>query len=149
MQDPRERSLEMKQVIAREVKGLVDAGTFQIILREDIHADANMLSGRFVLAIKSTKDGEVKYKVRFVIGGHRDKLKHVMVHHTATVQPQPIRPLLAPTVARGFDIWTFDVTKAYFKSSAPLLRDIFISKAIPEFNLKPGNETNQTALRIV
>ena len=60
----------------------------------------------------------------------------MMVHNSATLQPQSIRLLLALAVAHGFNIWTSDVTQAYLQSAVPLVRDIFITKDITEFNLE-------------
>lgn len=60
LQDPRAKSPEMKAAIAKKVKGLMDTGTFKVILQEKIPPDANFLPGSFFLAIKSTKDSEVK-----------------------------------------------------------------------------------------
>jgi len=83
--DPRVASPSMQAARLKEVRNLINRGTFKIILREDIPKDANVLPGRFVLAIKSTEDGEVKYKARYVLGGHRDKLKRMMVHSSQTL----------------------------------------------------------------
>ena len=46
----------------KEIRNLLDRGTFKDILREDIPSDGNVLPGRFDLAIKSTEDGEIKFK---------------------------------------------------------------------------------------
>ena len=51
----------MKAAVEKEVDGLLKAGTFKVILREDVKPDASILPGRFVLSIKSTKDDETKY----------------------------------------------------------------------------------------
>lgn len=87
----------MTDAIRALVKGLLQRGTFKIILREEIPPDGNVMPGRFFLAIKSTEDGEVKFKERYVIGGHREKQKNVMVHTSRTMQPASIRLLLALT----------------------------------------------------
>ena len=60
--DPRASSTEMSEAKRKEIKGLLDRGTFRIILGEDIPPDGNVLPGRFVLAVKSTEDGQVKFK---------------------------------------------------------------------------------------
>lgn len=41
----------MRAAIAKEVKGLMDASTFKIVLREEAPPDEIILPGRFVLAI--------------------------------------------------------------------------------------------------
>ena len=135
--DPRCRSEMMSEVKKREIQGLLNRGTFKIIMREDIPHNANVLPGRFVLAIKSTEDGEIKYKARFVMGGHRDKFKHLMVHNSSTLQSHSVRLLLTMAHAHDFIIWTADITQAYLQSTDPLLRDIYIRKVDPEFELAP------------
>ena len=62
-----------------------------------------------MFALKSLLDGEMKYKARYVIGGHRDKMKDWMVHSTTTLQPQSVSFLLALAGTFGFDLWTADI----------------------------------------
>lgn len=135
--DPRSKNRELSEIIKEEVRGLSDRGTFKVTLHEEVPTDSNVLPGRFVLAIKSTEDGEVKYKARFVTDGHRDKQKHLMVHNSANLQPQSIRVFLALARASDFQVWTSDVTKAYLQSTDSLIRDMFIKKQIPKFELAP------------
>ena len=78
--DPRSQTPEMQKAKLDEIRNLMKRGTFKVVLKEDIPDDANVLPGRFVLALKSDIDGKIIHKARFVIGGHRDKLKNFMVH---------------------------------------------------------------------
>ena len=83
--DPRVNSPQMRQAVLDEVKDLLRRGTFKVILKGELPDGANALTARFVLAIKSSTDGKVKYKARYVIGAHRDILKYFMVHGAQTV----------------------------------------------------------------
>ena len=50
----------MDETKKREINGLHERGTFEIILSEGIPENADVLPDRFVLAIKSTEDGLTK-----------------------------------------------------------------------------------------
>lgn len=106
-----------------------------MIPKEYITPDGNFLPGRLVLAIKSTIDGKIKYKGRYVIRGHRDKLKNMLMHSSCTLQPQSFRLLLTLATISGFDICTADIKQAYFEGSEPLSREVFIKNPAPETGL--------------
>ena len=76
----RAMSPEIHEAKMKEVRDLLHRGTICVTLKEELRDGANALTVRFVLAIKSNVGGEIKCKARYVIGGHRDKLKHFMVH---------------------------------------------------------------------
>ena len=78
--DPRAMSREMQQAMMNEVRDHLQRGTFKVLLREELPDGSNALTARFVLSIKSNSDGKIKCKARYVVGGHRDRLRHYMVH---------------------------------------------------------------------
>ncbi len=133
--DVRCTSPEMKKAKLEEIHNLIKRGTFKAILKEDVPKDGNVLPGRFVLAIKSSIDGKIKCKARFVIGGHRDKLKKFMVHSSSTLQPHSNRLLLTMSLIFKFKIWTSDVRQAYLQSLIELNRDIYLKNLPEEFDL--------------
>ncbi len=89
----------------KEIKGLLERGTFEIIFKREVPSGAHLLPARFVFAIMSTLDGEIKFKARYVICGNRDRLKDMIVHSTQTIQASSTRLLLslASTLARCMD----------------------------------------------
>lgn len=72
--DRRVSPTEMKQAIMEEMRHLLLRATFKVILKKELPDGANALTDRFMLAIKSNTDSQVKYKARYVIGGHWEKI---------------------------------------------------------------------------
>ena len=65
--DPRAKDPRMKEEIAAKIRDLVCRGPFKVVLRAEIPPSANVLTARYVLAIKHNITGEVKFKARYVI----------------------------------------------------------------------------------
>ena len=135
--DPRSSSSRMTDAKRAEIKGLLERGTFKVILREEIPPNGNVLPGRFVLSLKSTEDGEERFMARYVVGGHRDRHKSFMVHTSQTLQLASIRLMLAFASIFDFDVWISDVRQAYLQSEEPLSKAIYIDRPCPEFSLNP------------
>lgn len=78
----------------------------------------------FVFALKHAETGDVKYKARFVLGGHRDKEKSRMVHTASTLSHSSVRLILALAAIFGFSVWsrTYD---RHFYSRLQNLRETF------------------------
>ena len=79
-----------------------------MIRKSELPPDGNAHTARFVLAIKSTEEGQVRLKARYEIGGHRNKLKQYIVHGAPPLQASSVRLLLALASAPEFGIWSSD-----------------------------------------
>ncbi len=125
----------MREARRTEIKDLLDRWAFNVILREEVPDGSNVLAARFLLTIKSTEDGKINYEAKYVVGAHRDRLKHL--HSSQTLQPSSTRLLLAFFGILGFDVWTATVTQAYLQSAEPLMRDGFLKTPALEFEIDP------------
>lgn len=51
-------SQKFSEAKRKEIKGLVEKGTWKIVLKEEVSKDANILNGRFVFTIKNVNTKE-------------------------------------------------------------------------------------------
>lgn len=123
--DPRYSSPEMLEATRAEMVNLIKRGTFSLVVLPDDHRE-NVIPTKFVLALKHTTTGEITHKARFVLGGHRDRMKSSMVHTASTMTQTSVRLLLALAAAFNLDVWTEDVQQAFLQSASNLQPRIFI-----------------------
>ena len=130
--DPREALFD--EAKKKEIQGLVEKGTWKVILKSEMSPNPNILGGRFVLAIKDAGTDKEKWKARFVVQGHRDKYKTSLVHDSPTARQHSTRIIVGLAAIFGFRLFSTDVTQAYLQSSTDLLRDVYM-KPTKEFHL--------------
>lgn len=119
IQDP-----EFVEAKRNEILGLIDKGTFRLVLREEAGPSRNVMPSRYVLDLKH-ENSNTRYKARFVLGSHRDRDKHSIVHNSSTLRHYSIRMIMALATILGFDIWSADVTQAYLRAVCRLQRKVF------------------------
>lgn len=85
LNEPQDHMKEASEAKPSEIQNLLSRGTCKISLKEGIRLNGNILPGHYVLALKTTVVGTVKHKARFVICGHRGKLKKFMVPSLQTL----------------------------------------------------------------
>lgn len=119
---------------AKEIVELLDRGAFRVVLKEDLDDGANILGGRFVLTIKHKNTDQEIFKARFVVQGHLDREKELLVHASTTVGQQAIRLLVSLATIFGFKLWSEDMTLAYIQGADKILRKVYL-RGKPEFQL--------------
>lgn len=88
------------------------------------------------MTIKDGGTNRKVWKARFVVQGHRDKMKNSLVHDILVSRQYSVKILVELASSLGFQIFSTDVTQAYLQSSESLQRDIYI-RPPPELSLKP------------
>ena len=96
------------------------------MLRDEILENANILNGRFVLAIKDSGTNKEVWKARYVVQGHKDKLKLSFVHDTSTAVQFSVKLLVGLAALFEFRLFSTDVTQAYLHSTEELSRDVYV-----------------------
>lgn len=102
---------------AIEMKGLIDKGTLMVVDRKEVGKNANILGGRLVLDIKGVEKAQTDYKTRFVVQGHDDRYKKMLVNKASTTSQQSIRVLVTINAVFGYEIWAKDVSQDYLQAN--------------------------------
>lgn len=89
--DPQDQNSRFDEALLKEIKVLLDRSIFEVVLREELSSNANILGGRFVLSIKS-KDTDIElYKARYGVQGHSGKEVHQLVDPATTLRQISVR----------------------------------------------------------
>lgn len=123
--DPRSTSKVLEEAKATELDGLVRRGDFELVDQSAVPPQGNILSGCFVLEIKGSETETTLHKAQFVVQGHRDKEKHMLIYNSYTARPASVRLLVSISSMRRYGLWSFDVAQAYLQSAAMLTRGVY------------------------
>ncbi len=123
--DPRCYDELAQEAILNEIHGLLIQDAFEFIRRKDIAKNPNIVPSQFVHARKNVNTPQERQKARFVVGGHRDKDKLVLIHLSSNGKHLSIRIQLSVSACLQYDVEAQDFDQAYIQASG-LLRTIYI-----------------------
>lgn len=72
---------------AKDICGLLEMDTLEIMCKEDVEKGTNVVRGIFVLASKNVEIEKPVYKELLVVHGHTDQEKDFLVH-SASISPK-------------------------------------------------------------
>lgn len=75
----------MYQAKRDKIRNFLKRGTFKVVVLEALPTEATVLLGIFALKMNSTKNGEAKFTMRYLIGAHRERMKYLMFHSSLTM----------------------------------------------------------------
>ena len=90
------------------------------MLKEEVPESSYILTARFVLVIKSKNLGEIRFKARYVIGGHKDIMKDCLIHGAQAFQACSVCFFALIAGIFCFEVWSTDVKLACLQSAEPL-----------------------------
>lgn len=81
------------------------------------------------------------FKDKFVVQGHTDPKKQMLMHSANTIRQHSLRVLIAIASTYELRIWWQEVSQDYLQSGEGLLRDVFV-QALDQFQLQPTQLLN-------
>lgn len=99
--DPRGFSSNFEGVKGEGIDELLKRGAFEPTFEGRALEGANILAGCFVLAFKNTGINDEVCQTRFVVQGHSDAVKHVMVQAAPNIRQKTVSLLIAVAASFG------------------------------------------------
>lgn len=119
-----------KDAISKELKGLLEIGTFEFVKATDVPNHANIMRCHFVFTLKRHSDGSIeKFKARLVADGNTQRWGVDFDRVFSTVAKlSTLRLILAMAAAHDFNLSSVDIRQAFLQ--AALLDELYMT--VPE-----------------
>ncbi len=109
-----------------EIEGLLQRGSYVVVLKSRIPKNATILKSRIDNTIKTDQFGYKKFKTRLIIKGHKDPDKGTNVTEAPTILRSSRRIILSISQSLGFHIWSRDVKQAFIQFDFPLKGQLYV-----------------------
>jgi hypothetical protein len=116
--DPRASGPEISAAKQKDLLGLLERGTFNVVLPEEILQNAPVMKGRFVLVLKNRDTDQEVYNARSVVQIFLDPLKQRPVRNSPNLRQNTSRMVLALACLCGFEVWTLDTSQALLQAAS-------------------------------
>ena len=91
----------MIEISPAEIQNMICRDRSRCVLRTMLPKGANMITARYIKAIKLSEYKEEGYKARYVIAGHLLIMKEYYEHGVRTIQCASVRILLVTEKSKG------------------------------------------------
>lgn len=88
----------------KKIESLVKRCNFEVFMKEDVPKEASVLGGNFVLAVKNKDSNEEIFKARYVVQGHTEKEKTLLVHSSRNLRQGSTRTITALAAIFGLNM---------------------------------------------
>lgn len=105
------RDPRFKNAKRKEIRELIDKGTYEFVREEDLPTKPTILQSRFVLNIKNFEEADQYFRARLVIYGHIYPDKPRIVNQAPTVLSSSIRLIN--------NLWSRNISQAFVQSDEP------------------------------
>lgn len=122
------RSQQLGPSIKMEIEDLLKRKTSKVLCRQDILVNANILVGRFVLAVKDEGTHRKISKAGYIVQGHKCFVKLSIVHSMSGARQYFAKILLVLAGTFGFQICSTEVVQANLQSAERLDLNIFVKR---------------------
>lgn len=134
--DSRAASPSSISAVQDNLNGLLSRDVIRLVDRRTFLSKGSHLSGRIIRCLMNVGTSAENFKARFLVQGHRDSEKAVLLHDSATLRQSSIRLILSVASSFRLSVWALYINQTYTISS-PTTRQIFI-KPDHAFGIDPN-----------